>query len=115
MSWCCFKKKVSPSQPNEITRPLRPIRPKKKTIPKALRMRVWEKYIGNVLYGYCYVCEREIKIDSFEAGHIIAEKNGGEIHIDNLRPTCKPCNTSCSTMNMDEFKQKFKPRVRLLA
>jgi len=59
------------------------------------------------LNGTCYVCTRNLRIDNFEAGHIISEANGGIIHIDNLKPLCKPCNTSCATDNLDEFKRKF--------
>lgn len=80
---------------------------RKKSIPKAVRMKVWLKYIGNVLDGECYCCNREIKIDLFEAGHVISEHNGGQIRIDNLRPICKPCNCSCGTMNLDDFKKKM--------
>jgi hypothetical protein len=101
------KKETSKKEPKKETskKELKEEVKKKKIIPKALRMKVWEKNIGNILNGVCYSCEREIKIDSFEAGHIISEKNGGEIHIDNLKPICKPCNTSCATMNLDEFKK----------
>jgi 5-methylcytosine-specific restriction endonuclease McrA len=78
---------------------------KKKNIPKAVRMKVWESTIGNVLSGKCYTCNRDLKVDSFETGHIISEKNGGKIEIENLKVVCKPCNTSCGTMNLDDFKR----------
>jgi len=79
----------------------------KKSIPKALRMKLWGKEIGDTLSGTCYVCERELQIDNFQAGHIVSEANGGKITIDNLKVICKPCNTSCGTMNLVDFKAKF--------
>src|SRR6185503_2844524 len=63
-------------------------KPKKKAVPKALRTKVWELTIGNKLIGNCYACDREIKFDSFEAGHVIAEANGGETNVNNLRVVC---------------------------
>jgi hypothetical protein len=86
---------------------------KKKSIPKPLRINVWETYIGNILYGKCFVCEREIKIDSFEAGHLVSEKDGGETCLSNLRPTCKSCNTSCGTKNMDDFRKLINKKPSL--
>jgi 5-methylcytosine-specific restriction endonuclease McrA len=78
---------------------------KKNPIPKAVRHQVWKKYIGNTLEGKCYVCNRIVYYDNFDAGHVVAEANGGEISVSNLRVTCKPCNTSCGTKNLDEFKK----------
>jgi hypothetical protein len=98
----------------ECPRPLSDVTKKKKNIPKALRMKVWEVNIGDFFIGKCYVCEREIRPDSFEAGHIIAEKNGGEVHIDNLKPICKPCNGSCGTMNLEEFKKSMTLKNNLI-
>ena len=80
---------------------------KKKTINKALKMEIWKKYIGDAINGNCYVCNRPLQIDMFEAGHLIAESNGGQTIIENMRVVCKPCNQSCYTQNMDEFKRQF--------
>lgn len=80
---------------------------KKKQIPKAVRTQVWKKYIGNKLDGKCYICNRIVYYDNFDAGHVIAEAKGGKIEVDNLRVTCKPCNTSCGTYNLDDFKKMF--------
>lgn len=80
---------------------------KKKTIPKALRMKLWESTIGDKITGNCYCCTRQIKIDNFDAGHIIAEANGGQTTIENLKVICKPCNLSCGVQNLEEFKKTF--------
>jgi len=87
--------------------------PRKKPIPKALRTRVWKKYIGDSLKGTCYVCDREVQFDNFDCAHIIAEANGGELNVDNLRVTCKPCNTSCHTKNLDDFKKTLMSKNNL--
>ena len=50
---------------------------KKKKVPKALRKKVWERDIGQTIKGSCYVCDRILEFDQFEAGHIIAEANDG--------------------------------------
>ena len=78
---------------------------KKQSIPKALRMKLWEQQCGDTLSGNCYTCCRIVKIDDFQAGHIIAEANGGQLTLNNLKVICKPCNTSCGTMNLNCFKQ----------
>jgi 5-methylcytosine-specific restriction endonuclease McrA len=81
-------------------------KPRKKTIPKALRDAVWVTYVGEKYKGNCYVCSKDIDVTSFECAHVISEKNGGEVTVDNLRATCKTCNASCGTDNLNEFKAK---------
>jgi 5-methylcytosine-specific restriction endonuclease McrA len=76
----------------------------KTPIPKKVRTEVWKKRLGNVIEGKCYPCERLITFDDFHCGHIISERNGGRVHIDNLRPICRGCNLSMGTMDMEEFK-----------
>jgi hypothetical protein len=80
---------------------------KKKSIPKALRMKLWEQQFGDTLHGSCFSCHRNVKIDDFQAGHIIAEANGGKTTLSNLKVLCKPCNTSCGTMNLSSFKESL--------
>ena len=78
---------------------------KKKSIPKALRMKLWEQQFGDTLSGNCFTCHRNVKVDDFQAGHIIAEANGGQVTLSNLKVVCKPCNTSCGTMDLNAFKK----------
>lgn len=84
---------------------------KKKSIPKAIRMKAWEITIGDTIFGNCYCCEREVKIDNFDCAHIIAEKNGGETSLNNLQVTCKPCNLSCGIMNLNDFKKSMNNKL----
>jgi hypothetical protein len=85
----------------------------KKKIPKALRVRVWNKYMGkNERKGTCPICnEKELKIEDFHCGHDIAESNGGELNVDNLFPVCSLCNLSMGTKTFyeawKELQSKF--------
>lgn len=80
---------------------------KKKSIPKTIRNQVWRKYNGNVLDGKCFCCCEVLKYESWEAGHIIAEANGGKTILENLRPVCLACNRSMGKMNMFDFMKKY--------
>jgi hypothetical protein len=64
---------------------------KKKTIPKSLKIAVWNKYIGeDIGKAKCLCCNlTDITQLKFHTGHVIAEANGGESNIDNLRPICE--------------------------
>ncbi len=78
---------------------------KKKPISKALRMAVWQEYIG-IQEAYCYCCQRQkINPFRFQCGHNVAECKGGETTVENLRPVCDLCNSSMGTKNLEEFKQ----------
>ena len=81
---------------------------KKRVVPKTLKNKIWEKFYDKLAEGNCYCCGISLHITSFHAGHIIAEIKGGEMHIDNLRPICKQCNSSMGTNNMDDFIKTFK-------
>ena len=44
---------------------------------------------------------------NFSCGHVIAEANGGELKLNNLKPICMSCNSSMGTQNMDSYIQKY--------
>lgn len=80
----------------------------KKRIPAAVRNMVWDNNISPELkIGNCYVCNSKISFSNFHCGHIIAEKDGGTIELNNLKPICMLCNTSMGTTNMNIFKQQY--------
>lgn len=83
---------------------------KRKSIPKAVKVSIWKKYISpSKLDGKCFVgCGTLIQINNFEAGHVISFSNGGENTIENLRPICSLCNKSMGKTNMNEFIDKYK-------
>lgn len=77
-------------------------------IPQTVRNSVWLKYMGEVHTGKCYCCKLElISKGVFECGHVISDKKGGKITLDNLRPICSLCNKSMGTKNMDEFMKEY--------
>ena len=82
-------------------------KPKRKSIPKALKDTVWSKYIGaDKAEGKCYVCKRTIHITEFDLGHNKAVSKGGRNNITNLRPICRTCNTSMGTTSIEVFKAR---------
>jgi hypothetical protein len=83
---------------------------RKKTIPSTVKRLVWNNYIGeNIGKSKCYCCKlTDITQLSFHCGHIISEKNGGKVDINNLRPICQNCNSSMGTTNMNDFINKYK-------
>ena len=83
---------------------------RKKTIPSTVKRLVWNNFIGeNIGKSKCYCCKlTDITQLSFHCGHIISEKNGGKVDINNLRPICQNCNSSMGTTNMNDFINKYK-------
>lgn len=76
---------------------------KRKPIPKKIRTQVWIKYNGPGEYGICYACGRNIDIYNYHAAHVVSHKDGGKAIVENLRPTCAHCNTSCGKKNLYTF------------
>ncbi len=80
----------------------------KMVIPKAVKRAVWMKFYPNSKQGECCSCKRIVYDDDFQTAHIIPESKGGATVVDNLMISCKPCNTSCGTKNMNDFNQMLK-------
>jgi hypothetical protein len=82
---------------------------KKKKIPKSLRSKCWNEYIGESnAMSYCICCGNNIiKMLEFECGHIIAERNGGSLDLQNLLPICGTCNRSMGTQNMEDYVEQY--------
>ena len=69
---------------------------------------LWSLHFPNVLEGKCKCCQTEtITRNNFDCGHIISEKNGGEIKLENLKPICRACNSSMGVMNMNDYMKKY--------
>lgn len=81
----------------------------KKQIHEALKTSVWNKYIGSAKgTALCYCCKQtQITQREFDTGHVIAEVNGGQTHIENLRPICRKCNLSMGIANMEDFRTRY--------
>lgn len=86
---------------------------RRKTIPKSVKISVWNKYIGATkAEGKCYVCRRTIHITDFDVGHNKARARGGSDNISNLRCICRTCNTSMGTTSIESFKAKHFSRTK---
>ena len=81
------------------------VRYKKKSIPLVLKRRLWNKYFGEQNgIATCPCCKlSQISTFSFHCGHIISERNGGLLILDNLIPLCQSCNSSMGTKSYNEF------------
>lgn len=81
----------------------------KEKIPATIRNIVWNMYIGtDNKKGMCLCCKTEdISFANFHCGHIISERNGGPLVVENLRPICGHCNSSIGTKNMIEFMERY--------
>lgn len=81
---------------------------KRKAIPKAVKTTLWNiHFTENNAKGECKVCNKEIKMTDFDAGHIVAVANGGSNNLDNLIPVCNLCNKSMGVQNLNEFKKLY--------
>jgi len=77
----------------------------KKKIPDKLRQEVWEKNIGDKLWGNCFTCNMRLCAFEFSCGHVVSEANGGPTVLDNLKVVCKSCNSKMGTQHMMTFKE----------
>ena len=85
------------------------IKKRKQSIPKNVRIIIWNHYIGeDIIKHRCLCCKKVVICNTnFDVGHVISEKNGGTHEINNLRPICFACNHSMGTENMIEFVVKY--------
>jgi len=82
---------------------------KKQTIPKNIKVLVWNRYLGESMSSHKCLCCKQVTIQNtnFHVGHVIAEACGGTHEIGNLRPICAACNHSMGTRNMIEFVKEY--------
>ena len=82
---------------------------KKQSIPKNVRIIIWNHYIGEDIIKHKCLCCKKVAISNtnFEVGHVLSEKNGGTHEINNLRPICFSCNHSMGAENMIDFVVKY--------
>ena len=105
LSECEYADKSTASTPAKKTAP------RKKTISKVLREKVWMKHNGRKLDGRCYCCQKVITTNEFECGHVVPESKGGKTTLPNLEPICRTCNRSMGTRNMHEFMSEFRSKA----
>lgn len=88
----------------------------RKHIPKTLKELVWKTYIGaDHGKSWCLICtNKEITAFDFECAHVKADVHGGQPILENLRPTCRSCNSSMGSINMKEFCMISFPNAPML-
>lgn len=81
----------------------------KQKINHALKIKVWDTYVGDTIgKTKCFCCQNiDITQHNYHCGHVQAEAHGGTLHVDNLRPICCVCNNSMGTQNLLEFKREY--------
>ena len=115
------EKKQTPQQTQQKPQQNPPKKPKKrkKKISPHIRFQVWEKYVGNKIETECFCCLKNkitpfTHYNTFHAGHITSEANGGEISLGNLLPICGDCNKDMGPTNWDDYltnSTNFRPRL----
>ena len=88
----------------------------KETVPAHIRAQIWDHYIGtDVGSTGCPCCNyTQITPFKFEAGHVVSEKTGGRVAVENLVPICAGCNRSMGARNMMEYVGAYYNRGLLL-
>lgn len=94
----------------DVTVTVTVVRKKKKNISATIRKLVWNTHIGEEIgKAKCLCCKvTDITQLSFNCGHIVAEANGGDTIVSNLKPICQNCNSSMGTKDMNEFMKTLK-------
>lgn len=97
------------SEPLQVTTKSTNKKKKKQKIPLNLRKATWNTYIGiDIGRSKCKCCNLfDVTQHDFHCGHIVAESNGGQLHLDNLRPICDKCNYDMGSQDMKVFAKKF--------
>ena len=87
-------------------------RRKKKGVPKAVRLQSWSLHVGETVGKTKCICCRdtEITMGDFEAGHVVAEAEGGAAVVDNVLPVCGLCNRSMGTCSMHDYVRDHYPK-----
>ena len=103
---CNVKEKVDSD--DEDVKPDDVLPYKKMSIPKTVKNCLWINTYGDSRIGKCKICLREdVSLSSFQACHILAEKNGGSCALDNLMVGCALCNSSMGTANALDFIKTY--------
>ena len=103
------RKKKEEEEKKRIEEEKKEAKKKKQSIPKNVRVIVWNHYIGEDIIKHKCLCCKKVTISNtnFEVGHVLSEKIGGTHEINNLRPICFACNHSMGTENMIDFVVKY--------
>lgn len=73
---------------------------KRKTIPKKVRIKVYEKCNGHCAYCGCGLEYKNMQVD-----HVKSLRAGGEDKEHNMLPACRSCNHYKATLGLEEFRR----------
>jgi predicted restriction endonuclease len=73
------------------------------------RLAVFEK-----LSGRCAYCGCEVTAKSFQVDHVHPKVSGGTDDMDNLLPSCRPCNNYKLFFTLEEFRRMVGDQINLL-
>lgn len=78
---------------------------KRKPIPKAVRMQVYNKYNGHCAYCGCELEYKDMQVDHIESVYL-AEILKKEVNdtLENYMPACRMCNYYKSAQTIEEFR-----------
>ena len=78
----------------------------RKSIPKAGRKKVYERYGGRCAYCGCKLTMAEMQVDHVAAVYT-HEGDAGLNDEDNLMPACRACNFYKSTFGIEDFRKRI--------
>ena len=77
---------------------------RKEDFPTWFKNQIWRKAHGQVEKALCPLCSLNIiSVDSFSAGHILAESKGGMMCSENIIPICPECNSGMHNKHLYWF------------
>lgn len=76
---------------------------KRKPIPKAVRMQVYEKYDGRCAYCGCKLEYKDMQVDHINPLYW----HNGEDSIENYNPACRMCNFYKSAYTVEKFREQI--------
>ena len=85
---------------------------KKEHPPDWFKNTIWRKAHGPIEKTQCPICSMNvISVDSFSAGHILAESKGGMMCSENIIPICPECNSQMGTRHLYWFAWHYYGKV----
>jgi 5-methylcytosine-specific restriction endonuclease McrA len=79
----------------------------RKSIPLPIRQRVWVQAAGKNFTSTCECCyKNKITVFDYHTAHIVSDKDGGDMKVDNLLAVCRACNLSMGKENLRAFQSR---------
>ena len=76
---------------------------KRQAISKKTREIVYNKYDGHCAYCGCELDIKDMQVDHFAPVYLF----GDNININNLMPSCRPCNFYINTLTIKKFREQL--------